>query len=105
MSEPKHTPGEWRVGFENAGIMAQCIERNPGWIPVTGPCMSFAFGAVVAMVDGEANARLIAAAPEMYEALRTLTPWIDELLRDGDAKERKAIDKAYAILAELEVEG
>ena len=68
MSEPKHTPGEWRVGFENAGIMAQCIERNPGWIPVTGACMSFAFGAVVAMVDGEANARLIAAAPDLLEA-------------------------------------
>ena len=70
MSEPKHTPGEWRVGFENAGIMAQCIERNPGWIPVTGACMSFAFGAVVAMVDGEANARLIAAAPDLLEALK-----------------------------------
>lgn len=61
----KHTPGPWRVG------------------PVDDTLVSDASGREVAAVDGdynnpdewpsmEANARLIAAAPEMYAELRKL---------------------------------
>lgn len=59
----KHTPGPWKFSFESI---------NPEWAIVT--TMG---GAVVANVNAdhrqEANARLIAAAPDLLEALRNFT--------------------------------
>lgn len=63
----KHTPGPWVVAYgqvyraepsptcENAGICIAKPDRNE---PHTSPC------------ERDANARLIAAAPELAEALR-----------------------------------
>lgn len=62
MSKSKHTPGPWDYSFESI---------DPEWavVKING-------GLVVANVNSharqEANARLIAAAPEMYEALVAL---------------------------------
>lgn len=60
MSEFSPTPGPWKFSFEGV---------DPEWAIVTN-----AHGLIVANVNAdsrqEANARLIAAAPELLEALR-----------------------------------
>lgn len=87
----KHTPGPWEV--------ASCPESGPyirevpsykirSWpVPET----------IIGELSNEADANLIAAAPEMYEALKTYIRLIDEFktLVDQDAK-RHLIDTQLA---------
>jgi len=54
----QHTPGPWRIG--DAGFT------------VFGPPKSGALPETIAPVKNRANARLIAAAPELLEALEAL---------------------------------
>jgi hypothetical protein len=62
MSAPKHTPGPWVVSRTHAGYRIQ------------EPALSRIIADIRWKSSGmdEANARLIAAAPEMAEALRDL---------------------------------
>lgn len=66
-SETKHTPRFWVV---------ECPSHHPGMVEVVGPAMSCRGFTVATDVDEakaariEADARLIAAAPDMYEALK-----------------------------------
>ena len=53
--DAKHTPGPWYVTQPNGPSMGWRI--GPAWL-----------GEKVGTPEGEANARLIAAAPDMYEA-------------------------------------
>lgn len=57
MSEAKHTKGPWRIGAMESGRYAVDGENGQ---EVTG------------WLDSEADARLIAAAPELLEALQAL---------------------------------
>lgn len=67
MGEAKFTPGPWRVRFgnighvaaENGALVAKCQR-------LTGLC------------NLQANAHLIAAAPELYEALERVIKIIDD---------------------------
>jgi hypothetical protein len=64
MTDSKHTPGRWYVGASGRIIMCRMIAGNN--VPVaqiTGPLPND---------EIKANARLIAAAPDMLEALRGL---------------------------------
>ena len=61
MSETKHTPGPWSVGVTSDGGEIDIIAAD-GWF-VSVACDSVGEG------DTEANAHLIAAAPDMLEAL------------------------------------
>ncbi len=71
----KHTPGPWFVDAEHAGLFEQDQARF--WINASGTH--------VAYVDGPrndertANARLIAAAPELLE-------FAEEVRRTGDTR-------------------
>jgi hypothetical protein len=56
-----HTPGPWRADEK--------VVRGPGGIPI----------ALLATVDAESNARLIAAAPDLLEILQALAPLIDSV--------------------------
>jgi hypothetical protein len=75
MTEPKWTPGPWRVG-ENVG----------NGIPICAPFYPLAHveGSVIhryctaAAEEEKANARLIAAAPELYEVLADFVKTYDE---------------------------
>jgi hypothetical protein len=93
MSASKHTPGPWRIARynhedEEARLEMDCNHpdgwRWSGWIGVRT----------------EANARLIAAAPDMLDALKGLLDFIEieQLRMDADALQiaRAAIAKAEA---------
>lgn len=93
MSEAKHTPGPWQ------------------WTQHFDPTISIykdGFGQIARLYDssvgtGKANARLIAAAPDLLEALKTLVPMLDEWHKEHPAhvgdKEPHAIKAASAAIA------
>lgn len=75
----KHTPGPWVVGEQNKGPVA-------GTVPVhTADYMeAYRGGQLVCSVYGtaafsEANARLIAAAPEMLDALKKTSEFLHHM--------------------------
>jgi hypothetical protein len=83
MSGTKHTPGPWRVEH---GRTVQ-IHGGNHWIATLkcGSCPAHEIG----------NARLIAAAPEMYEALRAIVDDLQGLTHEPTVR---------AILAKIEGE-
>lgn len=93
-----HTPGPWKIHpyINNFGGRNETKDVGP-----SGRAVCEVFGAFEAPfgAESEANARLIAAAPEMLEALRTLVAAIsynqnpDTLLRESEFA-REVIAKA-----------
>lgn len=94
MTTTKHTPGPWIVDENNATIFA----NDSRWEDPTAICK-------VDTLPGEetdANARLIAAAPELLEALESLLiycqcsahkadDWMEYNMPDNMTKARAAI--------------
>jgi hypothetical protein len=91
--ESKHTPGEWKVDNGKAGI--DIINDDAAWIARMAPYES---------VENErqANARLIAAAPELYKELiaadkeicwmcKQLNPQHKDCTMCDDRKDRLAV--------------
>jgi len=77
----KHTPGPWGLLFVGEGRLARlcpCAGKEPE------PLLTIVEedGVQFAVVLKEADARLIAAAPELLEALRVALKALDEI---GDA--------------------
>jgi hypothetical protein len=87
----KHTPGPWRYKADGGNYMLIFCSNDEGWGDnLRGYC-------------GEANARLIAAAPDLLEALREALHLIDTTSPiEGDTvrRARVAIDKATGNLKE-----
>jgi hypothetical protein len=81
-----HTPGPWGVTTNN-GIPAVGSDTEEGGLICDLLASNFS--------NMEANARLIAAAPEMLEALRTALVHLPGLVHPADVKQiRDAIAKA-----------
>lgn len=88
----EHTPGPWKTGicqvtkdFLKGRLTEAVVTLNDEVICITG--------------EGDANARLIAAAPELLEALQALVRGVFDGPDDSDAamlitKARAAITKA-----------
>ena len=102
MSTPKHTPGPWHIGLK------------PGPL-VYGPQGEQIVGLNVMLDSDEvlANAKFIAAAPAMYEALLLAVQALEELAQhpafEGEAEEfnaggygYSALNKAQTALAQAE---
>ena len=90
----KHTPGPWWVYKRGSGIEVHAAHRGPGSDFCIAPINSWAD-------DRLADARLISAAPELYEALQAIiarwdTPaWKDtEPTADVINRARAALSKA-----------
>lgn len=98
MSEAKHTPGPWRVaeafrirGGKGGYVVADYLPTHDQW------------GDDVLA----ANARLIAAAPEMLELLQRLAGFAQAYASDSAlmAGGRLIIDRARAIAADVHNDG
>lgn len=88
----KHTPGPWAATYKHLGDAPFVVESGQPGEPNGGCYMAECYGP-----DAEANARLIAAAPELLEALELLlfappSGCVDH--HAIDAKARAAIAKA-----------
>lgn len=74
MSKPKHTPGPWAVESKIVGNPSglegtQVVTKDYNYLVAQCPTDPVN-GMHVSVAKAEANARLIAAAPELLEALR-----------------------------------
>jgi hypothetical protein len=85
MSETKFTPGPWETPYRN---FSEVRAQNGALVAVCKP--------LDGLVNLQANARLIAAAPQMYEALEKAKKRIDYFVWANDApfdvKLQEAID-------------
>ena len=83
----KHTPGPWKI--THTALNGYRVSDSTGW----------GVAVVLKDVNDKANARLIAAAPQMLEALEMADELIDQLIIDNTdnyAKERAKIRAAIA---------
>lgn len=73
----KHTPGPWKTTHSEVG--GYRVSDSTGW------------GVAVVLKDtnDEANARLMAAAPQMFEALETADALIHRLLMGADYAQKE----------------
>lgn len=79
MSETRHTPGPWRSVHRSSGADIEAAGKVVAHVPWLD-------------AEGMANARLIAAAPELLEALERL----ESLTRHGwHGADRESIDGQY----------
>jgi len=99
MPETKHTPGPW---LAEGTIQATDPERIVG--PVLYVFASGVGGECIAHTSSEANARLIAAAPELLEALHgTLDhPWDACTMRNAESEKYPPRCKGCAAIAKAE---
>jgi hypothetical protein len=88
----QHTPGPWRIG--DAGFT------------VFGPPKPGALAETIAPTKNRANARLIAAAPDLLEVLGDVLPWLQKAEAEGVFANcaapqggRRAIERARAAIA------
>jgi hypothetical protein len=94
-----HTPGPWRVdpSYDIPTVIAHCFPKG-------ATCVAVVYGdddAIMARVPGGtesmANARLIAAAPDLLQSLREMLSIVGNRLPIGAFAEQKA--RAVATLA------
>lgn len=100
MSEHKHTPGPWQFGgfelYEGSGKRFNISQAE-------GAAFTYGYSDVAQTIEGErlsvqeANARLIAAAPELLDALR-------ELVACKRMKEQIAIQQGLVIETDEDME-
>lgn len=92
--ETKHTPGPWIVDATPSHAPCRFIVRAKGekcdtWVPLADCCGS----------SKEANAHLIAAAPNQHEALKTIQQLSAAALHD----DRMSIETVLKLLRDIEV--
>ena len=111
----KHTPGPWVVFINDAGdahtgwpISIHPKDNNEKSIVRTGGMYPYEWDEYTSQAEAVANARLIAAAPDLLEALQEISAfmqghelWVDGMIRYPGDKEitpseiaRAAIKKA-----------
>lgn len=89
----KHTPGSWEVVRppHRKGLTSALMEDNPNAILIISRSTAWPLGTSIAALseseEGKANARLIAAAPAMLEALEDAEFSLVCLTRRLNAKE------------------
>ena len=94
MDNTKHTPGPWTFNEKTDCIQSEHPDHR--------------FSLIAKVATGEdireehANARLIAAAPEMYEALKNALNTIRALTEDYDT--RQSFIKGQELIARVEGE-
>lgn len=88
----KHTPGPWVANNQHAGPTVWRVESDASGYPNDGWCVADALHGP----EAEANARLIAAAPDLLEALLGVVAVADRATTEFDAA-RAIIRRATAL--------
>jgi hypothetical protein len=103
--EAKHTPGPWVVGVSHDGkqfmIVGDDGEAEVAIVMPHRPLQRMTMPVMLASNDEKANARLIAAAPELLAALQNLMNGIDTgaITSDHDETFANAISRAKKALS------
>lgn len=99
MTKSKHTPGPWDLGVNSYN--AETRAEGDVLVKKTGKRIAYTGSVHTDREVNKANARLIAAAPELLEALENITAGLNDeedtmpLIRGSEVKAaRKAIAKA-----------
>ena len=89
-----HTPGPWEVGYY--------IHNERGWfVKATSDSIPICGGQYVSAAT-KANARLIAAAPDLLSALIRLREWVRRPGVDDGLENKAVIDQADTAIAKAE---
>lgn len=98
MSGPKHTPGPWEVRRGSDGYIRQVVGPKgrivSRWNGLAAPTSN----------EGEANALLIAAAPDLLACLEQMVERHEALGRPDDGWDGLYIDEAKAAIAKAKGE-
>lgn len=97
-TRPMFTPGPWNASNGGCGPGTFRIYSEE---PSVFLCAAFSTDYAGAE-QVESNARLISAAPEMYEALRAIAERYEECWKIGDSAGLRALGAARAALAKAE---
>lgn len=104
MSEIKHTPGPW-VASETDDFGDITISTEAGGLAIA----AVVNGAFMAMggkeAEQEANARLIAAAPDLLQSLKSLLAFVRDHSENGEVIPPYTIEHERAIAAIAKAEG
>jgi hypothetical protein len=85
MADTKHTPGPWSILDERRGFIVTACDD----------CYDVATVRNIGNRDNAANARLIAAAPDMLAALQTIKQLNDDAAPFGGEIYRDRVDRAW----------
>ena len=97
MSENKWTPGPWQVSGVRSAFPSKAAK--PIWVGPDGRSIAavmFSDLTPAEFVASNADARLIAAAPDLYEALVSMLTAADAYGREVSDAERKHFSDAWA---------
>jgi len=90
----KHTPGPWHI-WENDPKISNSKDYHARISGKDGFCLAIAYGQTYE--EAEANALLIAAAPDLLEACKAAMLWIDETFDPIDFPTETVIKLEQAI--------
>ena len=95
MTENKHTPGPWSwyTDYNEDNVFAVWVEAPDVTRKTANICVADCSWAEL-LEEAEANAALIAAAPDMYEVLEDLLKYKGVMSDESVARARSAIAKA-----------
>lgn len=99
----KHTPGPWKV-FDSKYSINPGINAHPDLTIITFGCKNEIYGIMGRThKEANANAQLIAAAPELLEALEGLM-YIGERMEEESGETDPFIEKCRKIIAKAQGE-
>lgn len=101
MGDAKHTPGPWRIDYNQGDIwIGPHINGGPEVLTVVNmPTRAYAGPALQARI---ADARLIAAAPDMSDALRAARTYLMDVSKDRGDAARGTLEIINAALSKAE---
>jgi hypothetical protein len=99
MKTQKHTPGPWAVET-NLNEYGSPLNVNKDAATTIASCDGDS--GVGDSKEAEANARLIAAAPDLLAALRRAVPWLGKLIADNGHADSAAPNDAIGALRQAE---